>query len=209
MCFVHLHFIFFSSVKCRSCWYFSQWLQSIFISSSRHTYKLLNCRIHIPSLTSPVKLSQYDILYTMETMRWTWSLPVFSVKSDLDRFTEYYDGNNMCNTLQSSFPDARLKSPLFKRGKVLCLVLQPVVMSFWSMALVWIVFPVTHVWTMRYLFFPLQWVLKSNDLPTRRTTPKLVNFLPTMTLSLCLSGGKGNANRSCQVGSCACVWIPV
>lgn len=86
-----------------------------------------------------------------KTMRQAQSLTTFSarvgVKSDLNRFTEHYDGNNLCNALQSSFPDTRLKSPVFKRGK-------PVVMSFWSMALVWIVFPVTHVCTMRYLFFP-------------------------------------------------------
>ena len=94
----------------------------------------------------------------------------WSVKSDFNGFTEYYDGNNLCNALQSSFPDAKLKSPIFKRGKGSGLVMQPVVMSFWSMALVWIVFPVTHVCTMRYLFFPCNERSKSNDLPTRRTT---------------------------------------
>ncbi len=33
-------------------------------------------------------------------------------------------------------------------------------------------FPITHVCTMRYLFFPLQHTLKSNNLPTCHTTPK-------------------------------------
>lgn len=54
-------------------------------------------------------------------------------------------------------------------------------------------------------FLLLQRVLKSNDLPTCRATPKLVNILPSMTLSLCLSGRKGNGNGWCQDGSRLCL----
>lgn len=78
-------------------------------------------------------------------------------------------------------------------------------MSFWAMALVWIGFPVTRVCMMRYLFLPSQWALENNNLPTRCTTPKRINFLPSMTLSLFMSGGKGNRNGSYQDDSCLCL----
>lgn len=85
--------------------------------------------------------------------------------------------------------------------------MQAAVMSFWAMALVgYGLFFQSFVfaWWGAFSSRP-QWVLESNNLPTCWTTPKHISFFPSMTLSLCLSGGKGNRRRSCQDGSCLCL----
>lgn len=80
------------------------------------------------------------------------------------RFIEQYDGNDLS--------DARLKFPMFKGGKVVNNIkLQPAVVSFWPKMLV-------------DCFFQC---LLSAGLGTF-FVPKILQVVPSMTLSLCLTG---------------------